>query len=681
MASAPSPASYPHLLRPLDLGFTTLKNRAIMGSMHTRLELMDNALEREVAFYAERARGEVGLIVTGGYAPNPAGRMDEDAAVLDREDQVAGLGRIAKAVHDEGGRICLQILHAGRYAKIAAPVGASDIPSPINRCDIHALTADEVERTIEDFVTCAALAQAAGFDGVEIMGSEGYLITQFCAERTNTRSDHWGGPLENRLRFPIEIVRRVRARVGPAFILIYRISALDLVDGGLTGDETAALARAVEAEGADMLSSGIGWHEARVPTIGHMVPRGAWRFATANLKQAVSIPVVASNRINTPELAEEIIASGDADLVAMARPLLADPFFVAKAMAGKADEINTCIACNQACLDFIFRERAATCLVNPRAGREVDFDTAPAPEPKKVAVVGAGAAGMACAVTAAERGHDVTLFEAGDRVGGQINMAKVIPGKDDFHETLRYFSRRLEATGVDVRLNQRPDSNELEGGGYDAVVVATGVTPRRLDVDGVDHPKVLSYTDVLTARKPVGDRVAIVGAGGIGFDVAEFLTGGGAEASITAEEFLDEWGVDRAHAAPGGVGRRPETSPNGARKVTMVQRSPKRFGRTLGLTTGWALRAALENRGVEMIGGAAYRKIDDAGLHVTVDGEDRVIEADTIVVCVGQEPDRRLYDALRSRGVAATLIGGAEESAGLDALRAIDQGVRLAMAL
>ena len=681
MASSAETASYPHLLRPLDLGFTTLKNRAIMGSMHTRLELMDNTIERQAAFYAERARGQVGLIVTGGYAPNPFGRMDDRSEVLDRSDQVADLRRITDAVHDEDGKICLQILHAGRYARIDAPVGASDIPAPINRCEVHSLTSDEVERTIEDFATCAALAREAGFDGVEVMGSEGYLITQFCAERTNNRQDDWGGAFENRIRFPLEIVRRVRERVGQDFILIYRISALDLVDGGFTGEETAVLAREVEAAGADILSSGIGWHEARIPTIGHMVPRGAWRFATAHLKRTVSIPVVASNRINTPELGDEIIGSGEADLVAMARPLLADAFFVAKAMAGKADQINTCIACNQACLDYIFTGRAATCLVNPRAGREFDFDRASDAAPKKIAVIGAGAAGMACAVTAAERGHAVSLFEASDAIGGQINMAKVIPGKDEFDETLRYFRSRLESTGVDVRLNRRPGPGELKQENYDHIVVATGVSPRALDIDGIDHPKVLSYVDVLSGRKPVGRRVAIAGAGGIGFDVAEYLTGGESEPEISTEGFLDDWGVDRAHASPGGLGSPRDLRDGQDRSVTMLQRSSKRFGRTLGLTTGWALRVALENRGVDMIGDVTYRKIDDEGLHITTGDEDRVIAADTVVICVGQEPNRQLYDELEAVGLPATLIGGAEETAGLDALRAIDQGVRLAMEL
>lgn len=672
---------YPHLLSPLDVGAATLKNRVIMGSMHTRLELLDNPLAREAAFLAERARGGVGLIVTGGYAPNPAGRMDEQAAVLESDDQAEDLRPVTAAVHDEGAKVRLQILHAGRYANIGRPVGASDIPSPINRKEIHALTTDEVERTIEDYANCAALAQKAGFDGVEVMASEGYLITQFCAPRTNNRTDGWGGSFENRLRFPIEIVRRIRARVSDAFILIYRISALDLVEGGLNGEETAHLARAVEEAGANILSTGIGWHEARIPIIAHMVPRAAWRFPVARVKDAVSIPVVLSNRINTPEVAEDVIASGDADLVAMARPLLADPFFVAKAADGRAEDINTCIACNQACLDQIFKGRVATCLVNPRACREFDLDGAPTTDSRRFAVVGGGAAGLAFAVTTAERGHDVTLYEAAGSVGGQLIMAKAVPGKEEFAETIRYFSRQLDRTGVRVELNRRPDAGELADGGYDGIVIATGVTPRRLDIDGADHPMVLSYVDVLLGRKPVGRRVAILGAGGIGFDVAEFLTGGEPGRPRPIDEFLETWGVDVSHASSGGLGTPAGSRDEPRRDVTMFQRSDGRFGRGLGLTTGWAVRVGLESRGVKMIGGVGYRRIDDSGLHFSVDGEDRVLEVDNVIVCIGQEPERGLYEDLWARGVTATLIGGADDTAGLDAQRAIDEGVRLGLKL
>lgn len=669
---------YPHLFEPLDLGFMQIPNRAIMGSMHSRLELMDNSVARECAYYAERARGEVGLIVTGGYAPNEYGGMDQQTQMLQSDADVEHAAPITEAVHAEGGLIAAQILHAGRYANLPETVGASTLPTPINKVVPRALEADEVEATIEDFVNSARRAKEAGFDGIEIMGSEGYIITQFTCLRTNDRTDDWGGSLENRIRFPVEIVRRSREVVGEDFLILYRISALDLVEGGLTGPETEQLAKAVEAAGANILSSGIGWHEARIPTIAQAVPRGAWSFATRRLKDAVDIPVVAANRINTPDMAEAVIARGDADFVAMARPMLADPHFVKKAKESRADEINSCIACNQACLDYIFAGKATTCLVNPRAGREFDYPSGAADTSKSIAVVGSGPAGLATATSAAERGHRVTLFEAADEIGGQLNLAKAIPGKDEFNETIRYFRTMLAKHSVDVRLSTRADASALSDG-FDHVVIATGVVPRTPDIPGTDHPSVISYIDVLNGTATVGEKVVIMGAGGIGFDVAHYLTHPESEATRD-EAFLTEWGVDASHAAEGGLtGDVPPAAPK--HQITMLQRSEGRFGRTLGLTTGWVLRIALAKAGVKMIPGAAYEKIDDAGLHATIEGETQTFEADTIILCTGQEPLRDLEATLAAEKVPTTLIGGAEEAAGLDALRAIDQGIRTAYAL
>lgn len=671
-------AAYPHLFEPLDLGFTTLKNRIFMASMHVRFELMDRQTERAAAFYAERARGGASLIVTGGCAPNPQGVMDAGAHFLNSPDQLDEHRAIPRAVHAEGGRIVLQILHAGRYAKVDDLVGPSDIPAPINPREVHALTTAEVEQTIEDFVNCAELAKEAGYDGVEIMGSEGYLITTFCAERTNNRTDEWGGSFPNRIRFPIEIVRRTRERLGRDFIILYRISALDLVEGGLTGTETETLAREIEKAGANILTTGIGWHEARIPTIAHMVPRGGWRHAARRIKQAVGIPVAATNRINTPETAEEILRDGDADVVALGRQMLADPHFARKAETGQADAINTCIGCNQACLDFIFADKASSCLVNPFAGRELDIAIRPAKNPGKIAVVGAGPAGMSAALTAAECGHTVTLYDAADELGGQFNLAKRIPGKEDFDETIRYFRNRLPAAGVEVRLNTRVSADEIDEANFDHVIVATGVTPRVLDVEGADGANVITYMDALTDAKPVGKRVAIIGAGGIGFDVAEYLSSPHSS-PVSIDSFLDHWGIDRAHETAGGVGEPARPAPE--RSIVMLQRSDSRPGKTLGLTTGWVVRAELKSRGVRNITGATYTKIDGEGLHIRVGGEDQLIEADTIVVCAGQESENRLFTELHSRNVRATLIGGAEKSAGLDALRAIRQGTESALSL
>ena len=666
------------LLSPIRAGTRELRNRVVMGSMHTRLETEPDGIERQIAFYAERARGEAAIIVTGGFSPNAEGIFDPEGPRLDDPEAARALRPICAAVQAEGSLICAQILHAGRYAKIEGCVAPSPIRAPINRFTPREMTDADIRRTIDDFATAAANAQAAGFDGVEIMGSEGYLINEFTVTHTNRREDDWGGSVANRHRFPVEIVRAVRARCGPDFLIIYRISAADLVEGGAPAEEIAALARSIEAAGADILNTGIGWHEARVPTIAYPVPRAVWRKAAANVKAAVSIPVVASNRINTPDIAEDILASGDADMVSMARPFLADPHFVRKAREGRADEINTCIACNQACLDFIFSDRTVSCLVNPRAGRETMFRDTPAAQPRNVAVVGGGAAGMAAAAEAARLGHRVTLFEAGDRLGGQLNLARAAPGKDEFDETLRYYASQIARHGVTLRLGQRASGADLAG--FDHVVIATGVVPRIPDLPGVDHPLVATYAQILSGERVAGDTVAVMGAGGIGHDVAEFLVTDPAEAHDPAV-FCETWGVDPAFAAPGALAGDPLAPRPARRKVIMLQRKTAKAGAGLGVSTGWILRNALRKHGVEAIGGVVYERIDDAGLHILVDGQPRTIAADTIVLCTGQEPERSLAEDLAARGIAATMIGGAKEAAELDALRAIDEGVRLAQSL
>ena len=676
-------ALFPHLLSPLQVGATSLKNRVLMGSMHTGLEEEPDGYARMAAFYAERARGGVALMVTGGISPNAEGKLglgDGEPAFADHAEKHRV---ITAAVHGAGGKILLQLLHAGRYSKQANLVAPSAIRAPINKFEPREMTKADILQTIEDFADATVLAAEVGYDGVELMGSEGYLVSEFLSPRTNKRTDDWGGAWENRKRLFVEIVRRAREKAGPDVMLMARISVLDLVEGGMTGAEAVDLARALEVAGADILNSGIGWHEARIPTIMSSVPHNAFVWATRRIKQVVSIPVIASNRINSPERAEAVIAAGDADMVSMARPFLADADFVAKAANGNAAEINTCIACNQACLDNIFSGRVATCLVNPRACRETELVLQPTAAPRKIAVVGAGPGGMAAATTLAERGHGVTLFEAEDQLGGQFNMAMVIPGKEDYGETIRYHATRFAQLGVDVRLSTRATAEGLISGGFDAVILASGVIPRRLTIPGADHPNALSYVDVLWHRKPVGERVAIIGAGGIGFDVAEFLTQSKEPAGPDSSDiagFMAEWGIDATLTEAGGISASGPAM-HSPRQITLCQRSDKRFGATLGKSTGWAIRAALQMKGVAFVGGVTYRAIDDAGLHVTIGDEDRLIEADTVVICAGQEPTRDLLASLEAAGLPVHLIGGAEEAAELDAQRAIDQAVRLAAAL
>ena len=678
---------YPHLLAPLDLGFTTLANRVIMGSMHTGLEDGRQHLPALAAYFAERARGGVGLIVTGGFAPNIEGWAKPLAGTLATSGAARRHRAITDAVHAEGGKIALQILHTGRNAYHPFCVAPSRIKSPIGVFTPRELSAAGVERQISAFVRCAKLAREAGYDGVEVMGSEGYLINQFLAARTNRRTDAWGGPYEHRMRFPVEIVSRMREAVGPDFIIIYRLSMLDLVPDGGTWDEAVTLAQAVTHAGATILNTGIGWHEARVPTIATSVPRGAFAWVTKKMRetlraQGLQIPLVTSNRINTPEVAEGLLADGSADLVSLARPLLADPFFVAKARAGRPQDINTCIACNQACLDHAFENKLASCLVNPRAGHETTLLITPALRRKRCAVVGAGPAGLAAATTLAERGHEVHLFEAAAQIGGQVNLARRIPGKEEFAETLRYFTHRLQATGVTLHLGVRADAQALLAQRFDEVVLATGVTPRSPGIPGQDSPRVLNYVQVLQGAE-VGPRVAIVGAGGIGFDVAEFLvTPPGHSPTLNLPEWLAEWGVaDPAQVRGGVVPPRPSAP---ARQVTLLQRKAGKPGRGLGKTTGWIHRAALQMKQVQMIGGVHYERITPQGLWVSIGEkrkEQRLIECDTVVLCAGQEPLRELQAPLQAAGVNVHLIGGAHEAAELDAKRAIDQGTRLAARL
>ncbi len=672
-------AAYPHLFEPLELGFATLPNRFMMGSMHTGLEARPDGMGRLAAFYAERARGGAAIIVTGGFSPNDEGELGPHRAQVSTAEDAERHRVIPKAVHEAGGRICLQVLHSGRYGfheKIVAP---SAVKSPINPHTPRELAPAEIERTIDAFAASAKLAQAAGYDGVEIMASEGYLITQFLALRTNHRRDDWGGPLENRMRFATEIVRRTRAATGRNFIIVYRISALDLVEGGLSGEETVEVARAVEAAGATILNTGIGWHEAKIPTIAQAVPRGGFAWATRRLKQAVKIPLIASNRINAPEVAEEIVARGDADMVSLARAMLADEAFANKAKAGDRAGINICIACNQACLDHYFIGQPASCVVNPRAGRETKLVFAPASKKKRVAVVGGGPAGLSCAAVAAERGHEVTLFDKAARLGGQFNLAKEIPGKQEFAESVAYYTERLHRAGATVVLNHSPGEAEL--GAFDEVVLATGIDPRRPAIPGVENKKVVGYVDVLSGRAKVGKSVAIIGMGGIGFDVAVYLLERSSRAPLEAQAFEHHWGIVEDRGVAGGLDPAgfPKTQP--AHRITMLKRSLTPFGNTLGRTTGWVHRTELARNAVKMLKGVEYRKIDDAGLHIALDGKDELITADTVILCAGQEPKRELAAVLEKLGKTAHLIGGAKLATELDAKRAMLEGAELAAAL
>ena len=667
---------YPNLLSPLDLGFTTLKNRVLMGSMHTGLEEEKGGFERLAKYFALRAKGGVGLIVTGGISPNKAGWVGPFAAKLSSQREVKKHRLITEAVHAEEGKICMQILHSGRYGYHPFTVAPSSIKSVINPFKPWKLTQKGINNTIADFAKCAALSKEAGYDGVEIMGSEGYLINQFIVTKTNKRDDEWGGSYENRIRFPLEIVKAIREAVGKEFIIIYRLSMLDLVEDGSTWEEVVQLAKAIEAAGATIINTGIGWHEARVPTIATMVPRGGFSWVTKRLMGKVNIPLITTNRINTPEIGENILANGHANMVSMARPLLADPDFVLKAMQGKPMAINTCIACNQACLDHAFERKIASCLVNPMACHETEYEMSPATIKKNIAIVGAGPAGIACAIYAGQRGHVVTLYEANTEIGGQFNMAKEIPGKEEFHETIRYFNYQLRENKVNVKLSAPVDAKYLEAAGYDEIVLATGVAPRKLKIDGIDHPKVLSYVDVLKDKKPVGKSVALIGAGGIGFDVAEYLT---TESLPTVEHFSKEWGIDQTLSTAGGLV--PEQNEPPQRNIYMLQRSKGKMGAGLGKTTGWIHRLSMKKKEVSLINKVTYKKIDDQGLHISREGEDQILEVDTIVICAGQVSVRKLYETLQSTGQNVHIIGGAHEAKELDAKYAIEQGMKLAIKL
>ena len=672
-----SDSAYPHLFTPLDLGFTQLRNRILMGSMHTGLEDRARDFPRLAAYFAERAEGGVGLIVTGGFAPNVVGWLKPFGGKLSWPWEVGPHRQLTAAAHQHGAKICLQLLHAGRYAYHPLSVAPSKLKAPINPFTPRALSSRGVDRHIADYARSARLARDAGYDGVEVMGSEGYLINEFVAPRTNTRTDQWGGDAAQRMRFAVEIVRRIREACGPDFIIIYRLSLVDLVSDGSNWQEIVAQAQAIEAAGATLINTGIGWHEARIPTIATSVPRAAFAGVTAKLKPHVGVPLVATNRINMPDVAERILASGGADMVSLARPLLADPQWANKARAGRPERINTCIACNQACLDHVFENKLASCLVNPRAAHETELVYRPTTSPRRIAVVGAGPAGLACATVAAERGHHVSLFDANDEIGGQFNVAKRIPGKEEFHETLRYFRHKLEETGVQLRLGTRVSVEMLAG--FDEVVLATGILPRKVDFPGAGHAKVVDYLDVLLGRVTVGPRAAIIGAGGIGFDVGEFLSHAGPSPSLDTASWMAEWGVDPSFEARGALAR-PVIVPS-PRKLWLLQRSAGRPGARLGKTTGWIHRATLKAKGVTQLGGVEYLGVDDAGLHIRVEGVEQLLDVDHVVICAGQESNRSLHAELAAAGISAQLIGGADVAAELDAKRAIDQGSRVAAAL
>lgn len=666
---------FPRLLSPLDLGFTTLKNRVLMGSMHLGLEEEKGGFEKLAAFYAERAKGGVGLIVTGGIAPNMAGWVSPFAGRMSSSRHAKKHRVITEAVHQEGGKICMQILHSGRYGYHPLAVSASNIKAPISPFKPKALSQRGINSTIKDYVNCALYAQEAGYDGVEIMGSEGYLINQFFCVRTNHRDDEWGGSLENRARLAIEIVKQTRQRVGDSFILIYRLSMLDLVEGGAPWEEVVYLAKEIEKAGATLINTGIGWHEARVPTIATSVPRAAFTWITHKMKAEVTLPLITTNRINTPEVAESVLEQGHADMVSMARPFLSDPHFVAKAMRNESDQINTCIACNQACLDHAFAQKRASCLVNPQACYETELLFAPVKQVKKIAVIGAGPAGLSFATYAAQRGHEIHLYEQSAEIGGQFNYAKQIPGKEEFYETLRYYARMIEIHGIHLHLNTIADASLLKAGNFDKVVMATGIKARKLDIPGIDHPKVMSYLEVLRDHKAVGKKVAVIGAGGIGFDVSEYLVEKH-NLSVNPDKWLEHWGIDKAYNQPGAL--KPLNLPEPPRQVYLLQRKTTKVGKDLGKTTGWIHRSSLVNHKVQMINGVSYEKIDQEGLHIVVNNHLRVLDVDNIIICAGQVPYRDLEQSLLNAGLDVSVIGGADVASELDAKRAIRQGAELA---
>jgi 2,4-dienoyl-CoA reductase (NADPH2) len=672
---------YRHIFEPLDLGFTTLKNRILMGSMHTGLEEEKNGIDKIATYYAERAKGGVGLIVTGGISPNIQGWTGPFSARMSSKKHALHHQKITEAVHKEGGKICMQILHAGRYGYHPFNVAPSKIKSPITPFKPFKLTQSGIKRTIRDFVNSAKLSKLAGYDGVEIMGSEGYLINQFIAKRTNKRTDNYGGSYENRMRLPIELVKQTREAVGEEFIIIYRLSMLDLVEKGSTWEEVVQLGKEIEKAGATIINTGIGWHESRIPTIATSVPRAAFTWVTKKMKEELSIPLITSNRINMPETAEKVLAEGHADMISMARPFLADPEWVNKAEQERDDEINTCIGCNQACLDHVFEQKVASCLVNPRACHETELNYNQTDNKKKVAVIGAGPAGLAASTVAAQRGHDVTLFDADSEVGGQFNIAKQIPGKEEFYETIRYFNKQIELHNVTVKLNTRVSTDDLLNSDFDEIVIATGIKPRTPRIEGIEHEKVLSYIEVLKHKKHVGKRVAVIGAGGIGFDVSEYLAHEGESTALNIDTWLKEWGIDKTFKSRSGIeGMEVEMEPS-PREIFMFKRSKGKFGGNLGKTTGWIHRSTLKKKKVQFIGEVSYDKIDDQGLHYTQNDEQKLLEVDNVVICAGQVPFKELYQPLLDNGKNVHVIGGADFASELDAKRAINQGSRLAAKL